>query len=181
VCQEVLERPAGVAGLFANAGVSSRGAVADLPLSEWQRVLETHLSGTFHICQAVLAHMVGRRAGALVLMASDYAVVGMRNGAAYAAAKTGVYSLAKALAREFAPHGIRVNAVGPGPIDTPLLRGERSPDEWDVARRARAARVPLGRLGQPQDVASVVDFLLSDRAAYVTGQLVQPNGGQVMW
>jgi NAD(P)-dependent dehydrogenase (short-subunit alcohol dehydrogenase family) len=105
----------------------------------------------------------------------------MRHAANYAAAKTALYSLTKSLALEFAPYGIRVNAVGPGPIDTPLLRSRGAPADWDDRLKEYQARLPMQRLGQPDDVASVVDFLLSDRASYITGQLVQPNGGQVMW
>jgi 3-oxoacyl-[acyl-carrier protein] reductase len=102
------------------------------------------------------------------------------NAANYCAAKTALYSLTKSLALEFAPH-IRVNAIGPGPIDTPLLRANRTQEEFETARRTFEGRLPIKRLGQPEEVAAVVDFLLSDRAAFITGQLIQPNGGQVMW
>jgi NAD(P)-dependent dehydrogenase (short-subunit alcohol dehydrogenase family) len=105
----------------------------------------------------------------------------MRFASNYASAKTALYSLTKGLALEFAPHRIRINAVGPGPIDTPLLRSRGTPTEWEVRVRDYEARLPMQRLGQPEEVASVVDFLLSDKASYITGQLLQPNGGQVMW
>lgn len=167
--------------LFSNAGVNARSTVADMPLDAWTLLIDTHVTGTFNFCQPVLRHMVQHKKGAIVITSSDYAIVGMPNAANYAAAKTALYSLTKSLALEFAPYGVRVNAIGPGPIDTPLLRAGRSEAEWQERLQGYESRLPMKRLGQPEEVASVVDFLLSDRASYITGQLLQPNGGQVMW
>jgi 3-oxoacyl-[acyl-carrier protein] reductase len=167
--------------LFSNAGISSHEPVASISEAEWDSVIETHVKGGFLVTQAVLPQMVERRAGSIVIMSSDYAVKGMRNGAAYAAAKTALYSLCKTLAGEFAPFGIRVNAVGPGPIDTPLLRRGRSPAQWEDHKQARVQSVPMKRLGQPEEVAALVDFLLGPRSSYITGQLIHPNGGQISW
>jgi NAD(P)-dependent dehydrogenase (short-subunit alcohol dehydrogenase family) len=167
--------------LFSNAGVTCRKPVADLTVDDWRFVFETNVHGAFHVCRAVLPGMVQRGRGAIVFTSSDYAVIGMRGQANYAAAKTALYALTKSLALEFAASGIRVNAVGPGPIDTPQHHQGRTRAEWDAWLRGRLDRIPMGRLGTPEEVASVVDFLLSDRAGYVSGQLVQPNGGQVMW
>jgi 2-hydroxycyclohexanecarboxyl-CoA dehydrogenase len=180
-CAEVVKQLGKIDYLFSNAGVTSRGAVSDMEFDEWQRLIDTHVTGSFHVCQAALAHMVKHESGAIVVTSSDYAVIGMRYASNYAAAKTTLYVFTKALAVEFAAHGIRVNAVGPGPIDTPLLRSRGTPAEWQARVRDYEARLPMQRLGQPEDVASVVDFLLSERASYITGQLLQPNGGQVMW
>jgi NAD(P)-dependent dehydrogenase (short-subunit alcohol dehydrogenase family) len=167
--------------LFSNAGVNARSPVGDMPLESWSVVLDTHLTGTFNFCQAVLRRMVRQKSGAIVITSSDYAIAGMPNAANYAAAKTALYSLTKSLALEFAEYGIRVNAIGPGPIDTPLIRAGRTESEWQERLRAYQEHVPMKRLGQPAEVASVVDFLLSERSGYITGQLLQPNGGQVMW
>jgi 3-oxoacyl-[acyl-carrier protein] reductase len=117
----------------------------------------------------------------IVNSSSDYAVIGVRDLAAYCAAKTAVYSMTKAMAVEFTAKGIRVNAVGPGPIDTPLLCAGRSPDEAAARLEMHKANIPMRRLGQPEEVAAVVDFLMSERSAYIAGQLLQPNGGMVVW
>lgn len=180
-CGRMLAQFGKIDCLFSNAGLNARALVADMTLASWSLLIDTHVTGTFNFCQTVLRPMVEQKKGAIVITSSDYAIVGMPEASNYAAAKTALYSLAKSLAIEFAPHGIRVNAIGPGPIDTPLLRAGRTPSEWDERQRAYENRLPMKRLGRPEEVAAVVEFLLSERADYITGQLLQPNGGQVMW
>ena len=176
-----IEREIGLLdALFNNAGLALRNLAEDVSEQEWSRMIDVHVKGTFLCCQAALPRMCERRRGAIVNMSSDYAVAGFPRGAAYAAAKSAIFSLTKSLAVEFAPFGIRVNALGPGPIETPLLRDGRSGDEWKAAARERGELLPIGRIGQPDEIASVVDFLLSESASYMTGQIVHPNGGQVM-
>jgi NAD(P)-dependent dehydrogenase (short-subunit alcohol dehydrogenase family) len=170
-----------IEGLFNNAGITVRRPIEAIAEEDWDRVINTHVKGTMLVSQAVLPQMLARRRGAIVNISSDYAVIGVPDLAAYCAAKTAVYSMTKAMAVEFTAMGIRVNAVGPGPIDTPLLRAGRSTDEAAARLEMHKAKIPMRRLGEPEEVAAVVDFLLSERSAYIAGQLVQPNGGMVVW
>lgn len=167
--------------LFNNAGISVRTEIKDLSGEEWDMMLDTHARGMFFVAQAVLRNMVPRKKGAIVQTSSDFAVIGIPGMAAYCAAKCAIYSLTKALSLEFVQDGIRVNAIGPGPIDTPILKSNRTEEQYRDAVVRNEARTPMGRLGKPGEVAAVVDFLLSDRASYINGQLIHPNGGAVMW
>jgi 2-hydroxycyclohexanecarboxyl-CoA dehydrogenase len=179
---ELVSRDIGpVHALFNNAGLGRSNLVEDTPEAEWDLMMDVHVKGTYLCCQAVLSQMCERRAGVIVNMSSDYAVKGMARGGAYAAAKSAIFSLTKSLAMEFAPFGIRVNALGPGPIDTPLLRAGRNGAVWEAAAVARGEQVPMGRLGQPNEVAAVLKFLLDEKASFMTGQIIHPNGGQISW
>ncbi len=163
-------------GLVANAGIFPRSRALDMQLSEWERVLRVNLTGTFLCARAAARAMTKVGGGAIVTMASGRALAGAANGAHYSATKSGIIALTKSLALDWAPHGIRVNCVIPGLSDTAQPRGEMSDDQLHAA----GARIPLGRIGQPEDIAGVVAFLLGSDAAYMTGQSVAVNGGAIM-
>jgi NAD(P)-dependent dehydrogenase (short-subunit alcohol dehydrogenase family) len=163
-------------GLVNNAGIFPRARALDIELSEWERVLRVNLTGTFVCARAVAARMkeVGR--GAIVNMGSGRALAGAANGAHYSASKGGIIALTKSLAHDWAGYGIRVNCVIPGITDTAQPRVEMGDNEL----YAMGSSIPLGRIGQPEDIAAVAAFLLSDDAAYMTGQSVAVNGGAIM-
>lgn len=167
--------------LFSNVRLTHRGRVSEQTLEDWEAELTGHLTGTFHICQALLPSMVEQREGAIVLNSSDAAIVGLADRAGFASVNAALHALTKSLAVEFGAYGIRVNAVGPGliePLPPPTSGGVQ---EWETVGPVLEHSIPMGRLGRPDEVAAVIDFLLSDRASYITGQLVQPNGGRTMW
>ena len=167
---------------FFAAGIHIRGTAETVSEEDWDRMIGVHVKGTFLCCQVTLRRMRAQgTGGAIVTMSSDYAVMAVPGGAAYCAAKAAIHSLTKSIAQEFAPDRIRINALGPGPIDTPILRSGRTDEEYDAARKRLADNLPIGRLGQPEEVAAVVDFLLGERSSYITGQIVHPNGGQLTW
>lgn len=167
---------------FFAAGIHIRGTAETVSEEDWDRMIDVHVKGTFLCCQATLRRMRAQATGgAIVTMSSDYAVMAVPGGAAYCAAKAAIHSLTKSIAQEFAPDGIRINALGPGPIDTPILKSDRTEEEYEQARKRLADNLPIGRLGKPEEVAAVVDFLLSERSSYITGQIVHPNGGQLTW
>ena len=142
-------------------------------VAEWNRILAINLTGTFLLAQAVAKPMVAAKAGAIVLTASDSAKIGgIAGGPAYCASKGGVIALTRSLARSLGPHGIRVNAINPGAVDTPMT------STWSQEiKRATAERTPLGRIARPDDIADVACFLASDAARFITGEVVEVNGG----
>ena len=163
-------------GLVNNAGIYPRARALDMAFSEWERVLRVNLSGTFLCACAVARRMKETGRGVIVNMASGRALAGAAKGAHYAASKGGIIALTKSLALDWAPYGIRVNCVIPGLTDTAQPRGELGDEEL----YAQGSRIPLGRIGQPQDIAAVVAFLLGEDAAYMTGQSIAVNGGAMM-
>ncbi len=181
MAEDVARSVGDVHALFCNAGISPKKPFEDWTEADWDAVIHTHVKGVFLCTKAYLPQMCARKDGAIVTSGSDYSIVGHVQGSGYAAAKAGIYSLTKSIALEFAPFNIRCNSVGPGPIETPLIRKAMNDEQWAKHRAQRGERVPMGRMGKPEEVASVVDFLVSDRAAYITGQIIHPNGGCVMW
>jgi len=162
--------------LVNNAGVYPRVSFLEMRETDWDLVLDVNLKGGFFCAQAAARAMIaGGRRGAIIHMASQ-AIRGAVRGVHYSASKGGVVAMTRAMALELAPHGIRVNAIAPGLTDTAQPRYGHGEDE--LAEMARA--VPLGRMAQPDDIASVAVFLASDEARYVTGQTVHVNGGSYM-
>lgn len=170
---QVLARWGRVDILVNNAGIYEVLPVEDISEEQWDRVLAVNLKGAFLCSQAVIPAMKRQGSGSIVSMASSAGKSGgTLSGAHYAVSKAGVICLTKQLARELGPHGITANAVAPGRIDTPMIH--LASDEENEAFRLRT---PLGRLGTPEDVAGAVVFLVSDEASFVTGEIVDVNGG----
>lgn len=163
-------------GLVNNAGIFPRARAFDMKLAEWEEVLRVNLTGTFVTARTVAARMKDLGRGAIVNTASGRALAGAANGAHYAASKGGIIALTKSLALDWAAYGIRVNCVIPGLTDTAQPRVEMGDNELYAA----GARIPMGRIGRPEDIAAVVAFLLSDDSGYMTGQSVAANGGAIM-
>jgi NAD(P)-dependent dehydrogenase (short-subunit alcohol dehydrogenase family) len=159
--------------LVASHGIFHATPLPSIAVDEWDQLQAVNLRGTFLLCQAALEKMAQRPGGSIVTIASLAGQVGgLQAGAGYAASKAGVAALTKSLARYAGPHGVRVNCVNPGFIDTPMTRG------WPAeARDAVIARTPLGRMGRAEEVAEAVVWLASDRAAFVHGAHLDVNGG----
>jgi 3-oxoacyl-[acyl-carrier protein] reductase len=174
--QRVIEHFGRVDGLVNNAGRTLVGPFLDIEPADWDDVIRTNLSAAFHTSRAVLPSMVERGSGSIVNIASRLGQIGVAETAAYSAAKAGLIGLTRALAREFGPRGIRVNAVAPGVTITEMTTNLVESDEG----RRRLADMPLGRFGRADEVADAVIFLLSDRASLFLGQTLNPNAGGYM-
>ncbi|MBR0672102.1 3-oxoacyl-ACP reductase FabG [Roseomonas soli] len=156
--------------LVHNAGTHEDVPMAGMSEAQWRRVLAVSLDGFFHVARPLLLPMMGTRRGRIVAMSSVSAIMGNRGQANYAAAKAGLIGAVRSLALECAPRGVTVNAVAPGLIESPAVAAAVPPE-------AVRQMVPARRLGRPEEVAELVAFLCSDRAAYITGQTVSINGG----
>lgn len=158
------------------AGLEGFARFSDISFQQWQQVIDVNLNGVFHCIQAVLPDMIDSRWGRIVNISSSSTHSGAPHMAHYVAAKSAVNGLTKALALEYGPLGITVNAVPPGFIDTPMLR--KAIDQGRVDVEATLARTPVRRVGTPDDIAAACAFLVSQGAGYITGQIVGVNGGR---
>jgi NAD(P)-dependent dehydrogenase (short-subunit alcohol dehydrogenase family) len=166
-------------GLVTCAGIGSGGLVHELPLETWRDVLDTNLTGTFLACKHVLLHMLDHgRGGSIVCASSPWGEVSAPGGAtAYSASKGGVSALVRSVALDYAPHGVRVNAIVPGATETPLMWAGLPEDEIAAARARISEQLVVGRLATPEEIAEGIVWLLGDRASYVTGSHLVVDGG----
>ncbi len=163
--------------LVNNAGINGRNApLWEVTDEEWDALMEINLTSVFRCCRAVIGHMRERRSGAIVNVSSIAGKEGNATAAPYSVTKAGVICLTKALAKEVVSDGIRVNAVAPALIETSLLE-QLSPEDI----RRLTAKIPMGRMGRPEEVAAVVHFLASDDASFVTGQCYDASGGRATY
>jgi 2-dehydro-3-deoxy-L-rhamnonate dehydrogenase (NAD+) len=173
----VLERFGRIDVLVNNAGIAGRAApLTEVTEDEWDRMIAVDLKSVYLCCRAVLPAMLARKQGTIVNVASIAGKEGNPNMVPYSTAKAGVIGLTKALAKEVAGQGIRVNAVAPAVIETRIL-DQLTPEQVEYMK----TRVPLGRLGRPEEVAAVINFLASDRASFVTGQCYDVSGGRATY
>jgi NAD(P)-dependent dehydrogenase (short-subunit alcohol dehydrogenase family) len=168
--------------VYANAGISGGEMVANMDPSDWDRVLATNLRGVFLTCKYAIPALIAAGGGAIVTIASSMAGWDTSSGgAAYMASKEGVTGLTKSLALQLGGYGIRVNAICPGIIKTPLGRRPGTTEqEYEMRYERFARRIPLRRVGQPEDVAAAVAFLASDDARHITGSMLLIDGGQTL-
>lgn len=162
--------------LVNNAGIIRRGTIETVTEEDWDRVIEVNLKGTFNCCKAVVETMKAQRYGKIVNVSSIAAKLGdITSAPGYGPSKAGIDALTKTLARHLAPYGINVNAVSPHAIETEMSA------QWSEERRREViASIPLARLGKPEDVAEAALFLASDEASFITGEILDVNGGALM-
>jgi len=161
-----------------NAGINRRGALLDLAEDDWRVSFAVNVDSLFHLCRAVLPHMIEAGGGAIVNTASQWGLHPAPGHIAYNVTKAAVVAFTQNLARDYAPQGVRVNAVAPGEVHTPML-------EAGLARSGRTvadldALVPFGRIGKPEEIAAIIAFLASDDAPYMTGAIVEATGAQAV-
>jgi NAD(P)-dependent dehydrogenase (short-subunit alcohol dehydrogenase family) len=166
----------GLDALACCAGIFFKKGSDDISLDEWRQTLALNLDATFVLTRAAIAHMRAARTGdaSVVVISSQIGLVGHARGAAYAASKAGLNGMVRSLALEWAAEGLRINAVGPGPIATPMVASTMADP---TALAAMEASIPMARLGQADEIGEVVSFLLSQRASFITGQILCADGG----
>ena len=168
-----------VSAVFSNAGISIVGPATELADEDWLRQLHVNLSGSFYVVREAARRMLTRGAGAIVVTGSELGLLGQQGYVGYTATKGGVLAMTRAFAAELAGHGIRVNSISPGTTETPMLLAEFAGAPNPAREQAEnESTIPLGRIGQPGDIAAAVAFLLSDEAAYITGANLVVDGGR---
>ena len=165
--------------LVSNAAYMSMAPLLDHDLDDWWRVVDVNLTGTFHVTQAVVPGMKARRRGRIVVVTSEWGIIGWKNATAYSASKAGLVALVKSLGRELAPHGIGVNGLAPSVVDTAQLQVDADEAGCTLAeiRRRYAEQVPLGRIQTVEEVAAALAFLADARMVHLVGQVLSGNGG----
>jgi 3-oxoacyl-[acyl-carrier protein] reductase len=173
--EKVHEELGDISVLVNNAGIYQRKYIAELSLEDWQRTIDVNLTGCFNCSKAVIPKMKEMKRGRIINISSMLGFKGTDHGAHYATSKAGVIGLTKSLALELSPHGITVNAIAPGAIETSIIAYD-SPEN----RKKRIETTPVRRVGEPEEIAAAVSFLVSKEAGYVTGETLHMNGGFLM-
>ncbi len=173
--QETVGRFGRLDVMFSNAGISSRHTVVEMPEEDFDRVIAVNLRGGFLCAKHAIPRMLATGGGSLIFTASELALVGTENAAAYCAAKTGLVGMMRAIAVDHAAQGIRVNCLCPGPVDTPLLHGNRADPEAHA--QSIIERMPVKRIGTVDELARAALFLASDDSSFMTGTTLVMDGG----
>ena len=161
-------------GIVAVAGILSLQEFTKTDDTIWHNVIDTNLSGSFYSARAAIPHLQKQTAGSIVFVSSQIGLVGHPLGAAYAASKAGINGLTKSIAIELAPNSIRVNAVAPGPVVSDMTAKARADEK---RYNSLLADIPMGRFGQPEEIATIINFLLSEASSFITGQVIVADGG----
>jgi len=172
---EMMKQSGPVDLLINNAGVSHYGLITSTSIMQWRELFAVNVDGVFHCTQCVLPHMIERKQGIILNIASVWGMVGASCEAAYSATKSAVIGLSKSMAKELGPSNIRINCIAPGVVHTDMLGSLSDEDIY-----ALKAQTPLGTIGKPEDIGSLAAFLASPGARFITGQVISPNGGFVI-
>ena len=170
-----IERSGNIDVLISNAGISVTGLAQDMKYQDYRDVIDTNFGGLFNLANSVIPNMVGQKKGVILAVSSMWGQTGASCESLYSASKGAVDSYVKALAKELGPSGIRVNAVSPGATETDMMKCFGEDD-----KRAICEDTPLGRLGEPEEIAKAMFFLQSDKASFITGQIIGINGGYLI-
>ncbi len=168
--------------LVSNAGIMATGSAPDTSLDLWREVIDTNLAGPFYLAKYGIPALQRAGGGTIVVVASELGLVGARETVAYCAAKGGLINMVRAISLDCAPVGIRVNALCPGPIDTPMLRTWLdAAQDPETLERAQLAPIPMGRWGRPEEIARAALFLASEGGSYMSGSVMVADGGATSW